>query len=385
MVTMVDRLLVRIEAQTEKAEKRLRHVEKILLSVGMAFLFTGMALKNFSQKLILDLANAFMNVADVQNTTFQGIRAMQAALISLKFVLFETFASSNFGMGLIELFIRMADFISQIIQKNPELAQMAFIIAGIGFAVGFLMQFTGQILMFSLAFTALGISAGAAWFWILAIVAAVALLSLIWLSDMPLWQKVLLSVIVVLAVLFALWRGFRTMFLAALVKMIAASWAMIAPWLPFLIIIAAIVLIVGLLIWTFMKMKAELGSNRLAWIAMGIAALKVIATIGDALRVIILSPLMGIITLFNSIAGALGLDTIRIPRFMQRDFFGAKVDNFQRRLEAENRQVGSVEQPTASDRMSLDDLSISKIVTGIKEGFGEALDERGQIVSSTEF
>lgn len=162
----VDTLLLNIDVNAKKAQQQLKTFDQIMdninkninkttrsvdslkgsiMSFGFAALFGGMALKAFSTKVLTSLVTSFTKARDEGDFLANKVMGVSAAFEFLKFSIFDAFANSDFFIPIIDGIINMTNSISQFIAKNPQLAAMIVVFAGIGVVVGSLLMLIGQL------------------------------------------------------------------------------------------------------------------------------------------------------------------------------------------------------------------------------------------------
>jgi hypothetical protein len=144
-------LMVGFGKVTNKAAEQLAKFEAFALGAGLALLFTGMAIKNAAQQALTATIKTFGEVTEGTMLYNQSIGRLAAAFEFLKFSIADAFLTSALGVGLLEVVIAIFDFIS-----GTSDGFKALIAGGLVFLVilGGVMMIAGQILLFSLLFTA---------------------------------------------------------------------------------------------------------------------------------------------------------------------------------------------------------------------------------------
>lgn len=299
--TEIDRLILQIDTMLDnqelkalekdmaRAEKRYKGLTKetkrfdmSMMSLGFGLLFTGMAIKQFTDRAIKGLQTNFMTLADEQSTGVKRIMEMQAAMNFLKFVIADLFVQSEFFGTLVEKFVSMAIALADIAERNPALVRIAGAFLLIMSVVGAIMMPLGQMALALFAIQTVGLSSVllvvAVLVIFLVVVMAITALVLIWNSDMTTTEKILWTIVTailaVLAVLFVL-GGIIT--------------------LPFLVGALA----VAALIAAFAIMIDHLGSVGDAFAAFGVFVLWVLALVADGLIFLLLAPINAVIDAIN--------------------------------------------------------------------------------------
>ena len=143
--------LLLMQATAKKLGISLKNLEAFALGAGLALLFTGMAIKNAAQQALTATIKTFSTVTEGTMLYNQSIGRLAAAFEFLKFSIADAFLTSALGVGLLEVVIAIFDFIS-----GTSDGFKALIAGGLVFLViiGGIMMISGQILLFSLLFSA---------------------------------------------------------------------------------------------------------------------------------------------------------------------------------------------------------------------------------------
>jgi hypothetical protein len=221
MGMFLDYLSVVFDLSTKKADKKFEEIDdrlkkinatmidtrkavagelnNILMSAGLAFLFTGMAIQKFFQGALTSIISTYMQVEGQQGAVSEGLYELQAAWEFFKFALFEALKET----GIWDNFIKgITDFLKWLGDLPAPVLTFIAVLLVLGVVFGFIMSFVGQVMLFILGLLALwefgllpvlGI--------IVLIIAAVATLAMIWMSDMSLAEKILWSIVLVLTVI----------------------------------------------------------------------------------------------------------------------------------------------------------------------------------------
>ena len=173
MVTIIDKLLLKIEVNMHnaktgfdkldkamkkngsnlanfhsnmgKSKKAVGGMNSAMMGFGLSMLFTGMALKNFAQNVIKTLGNTFMLLADEMNMGVARTLELQAATQYLKFILFDTFANTDMYANFVEFIVNAVNRVSEFVQLHPKLTQMIAVFLGIGIVLGGVTMVLGQM------------------------------------------------------------------------------------------------------------------------------------------------------------------------------------------------------------------------------------------------
>ena len=259
--------------------------EKKLLGVGLAALFTGMAIKNASQQALMATFKTFQTVTEGTIAYNQSIGRLSAAFEFLKFSIADAFLTSQLGQDLLELLINLFDFVSGL---SPETQKFLAVILLVGVALGTVLMIAGQI---GLAFLGITSAFGPK---------AVLLFTRLKIITMGILKGFALAAIVVGSVLLLIkvWNSEGNVFKKILVSAIILIVAMVAIAALFglainLPLIAAIALIVSI--------GAAL---KLAGKEMKLAFLEALLAINKALIKRLLDPIQQMLDLVNSVTGS---------------------------------------------------------------------------------
>ena len=96
MVTVIDRIVLRIEAASRGVENQLQRLQVLFLSMGLAFLFTGMAVKKLFQTILMSLFQLFLQVEGEGGVLNNLVGNLAAEFAFLKFSFIDAFKESKF-------------------------------------------------------------------------------------------------------------------------------------------------------------------------------------------------------------------------------------------------------------------------------------------------
>ena len=130
----------------------MRAIQKVQLSVGLAFLFTGMALRNFFLGALRGMFDTYTQIINVNNEFFQKTQQVRAGWEFLKFSIIDALSQSPLFMAIIGAIINVINWVGQWDQKWKILA--GFMIIS-GMIIGGLLFFIGSALLFMLFATSL--------------------------------------------------------------------------------------------------------------------------------------------------------------------------------------------------------------------------------------
>jgi hypothetical protein len=324
MVSAIDRLLLNIEVQLHNAESGFKLVDKslknigsalatsrsslskfeldfkslqgALMGVGLSFLFTGMAIKNFFQGALNAMFQTFLTVEGETGAVNNAVNNLIAAFEFLKFSLVDAFEETGALDVWIDRLTSMIDFVTSLDESSQ--AWLVKFMIGIVIVSALSMVF-GQVLLGVLGLITLIEYVGVAAFGFMAILlAALIALFFIWTSDMSLTEKILWTLVVVLLVI------------AAAILIFASAAA-----LPFVAIAAGAALAIAVLALFVNRMGSV--QNALKFLAADMMV--TFAVVGDAIIEAIVAPLRLVLSMVNAAISAsnslLGTDfsTIAIP------------------------------------------------------------------------
>ena len=135
---------------TSKFTQIMAGAEKVLLGVGLAALFTGMAIKNAAEGALKAFAKTFSEVTEGTMLYNQSIGRLSAAFEFLKFSIADAFLTSTLGQQLLEVVFGVLDVFNNL---DPSIK--AFIFGGLlAVAIfGGLLMVAGQVALAFLAIT----------------------------------------------------------------------------------------------------------------------------------------------------------------------------------------------------------------------------------------
>jgi len=264
-MVIVDTLVVAIHASTKgvenalnkldenlgKTEKRfsniqnavstgMRNLENFLLSAGLSFLFTGMAIKNFFQNILFSIFSTFLQVEGQSSSFADTLNELKATLLFLKFTLADAFVES----GLLDKWIERVETLTSFIDTLDDKTKAMFVDFSINaVVVGAAMMVIGQVLLgligvVKVLTTGINLLAKAmVLLWRNPLVAGaigIALLAIIAITKI--WQSELDPVVKVLGIIGTIVLGLTSIF--AIFGFIAAA--------PFIIIIGLVVTLISL-------------------------------------------------------------------------------------------------------------------------------------------
>ena len=209
-MAILDRLILLIEARTKGAEKsierlqnRLKSLQNLFLGLGLAFMFTGMAIARATQTALRALLQTFLMIEGEGGMVNETVNQLIAAWEFLKFSLIDAAVATG-------VFDKWIDRVQRLIGwfQGLDESQKALIVNSLvwGLIIGTVMSVVGQGLLFLLGTlsaiqflfgSTAAILAGSIFVALLGILALV----LIWKSDMSLTEKILFSITTVLAVI----------------------------------------------------------------------------------------------------------------------------------------------------------------------------------------
>lgn len=147
MATAIDRLIVKIEANTKALERGLMNVQNLLLGVGLSLLFTGMAIKRFFQTILTSLFQTFLTVEGEGGIVNNLFGEMAAKLAFIKFSFIDAFKDSVFFDIWVERINRIISLVDNLTtEQKAKLVDFAIK----GMLVGAAMMVIGQAALFLL-------------------------------------------------------------------------------------------------------------------------------------------------------------------------------------------------------------------------------------------
>lgn len=348
------------QVRMDNFNERLQTARRVLLGVGLAALFFGMAIRNAAQNAIKSFAQTFTTVTEGTLLYNQTLGKLSAAFEFLKFSIMDAFLASSFGRLLIEVLLDIITFITDLPQ-GIQAAIVPFLI--IVAVAGLLLMVFGQIALVLLGVVEIfelflhhpkvmaklmtrikGIFAKIAVFLAVAAVvfATVAALLKIWNSEGNVFVKILITAVILF---------FAMVAIAALLGITIS-----APFIALLAVIAAIAIGV-----------------KVAGAEMKLAFLKAALAINDALIKYVIDPLQSVLDMVNRVAGT----SFRIgdtTRFAARDL-GTQILETQAEIsqqraaksEQEADTKGSAEKGMIFNIENLNSNNAEEFITSLKE------------------
>jgi hypothetical protein len=340
--------------------ERLQTARRVLLGVGLASLFFGMAIRNAAQNAIKSFAQTFTTVTEGTRLYNQTLGRLSAGFEFLKFSIMDAFLASSLGRNLIEFLLIMIDIITDLPQGiQAAIVPFLLLVA----AAGFLLMILGQLALVTLGFVELfelatvhpkawaklikGIKLTfakiAVFLAVIAIVfATVSALIQIWNSEGNIFLKILVTALILIFAIFAI---------SALLGL-----GLSAPFIILLAIIATIVIAV-----------------KVAGAELKLAFLKAARAINLALIKYVIDPLQAILDMVNRVAKT----NFRIgdtTRFAARDL-GIQILQTQAEIsqqraaksEQEADTKGSAEKGMTFNIENLNANNPEEFISGLKE------------------
>lgn len=148
----IDRLLIKIEAELSGAEKAIKQLERMLLSVGLSFLFTGMAIKRFFETMLNSMFATFLNVEGETGPVNEMVNEIIAKLEFLKFSFIDAFIET----GILDKWVtRLENIVNWFISLDDTTKSNIINIAIWGVIIGGIMMVVGQFGLGLLGLTSL--------------------------------------------------------------------------------------------------------------------------------------------------------------------------------------------------------------------------------------
>jgi hypothetical protein len=246
-------------------------IQNALLGIGLAFLFTGMAIKKFFGDLIKTAFNTFESIIGDNNRLIRATRELNASWEFFKFSIVEALSQSDLFVAMVLGVVNLLGWFNAL---SPAMKRVIGWTILIIFLFGFFMTLMGNALLFLMGLF-IAIQAGfggallAGFIIFIVILALIIALFIIWGSDMTKTEKIIWTIVAVMAALLVVGIAL------GLVSLVFFAWA---------IAIIGIMVILGLLVKKF-------GSVREALIRWGQAILLIFSMIADGIITILLFPL----------------------------------------------------------------------------------------------
>lgn len=337
---------------TSKFTQIMAGAEKALLGIGLAALFTGMAIKNAAESALKSFTKTFTEVTEGTMLYNQSIGRLSAAFEFLKFSIADAFLTSTLGQQLLEVVFGVLDAFNDL---DPSVK--AFVFGGLlAVAIfGGLLMIAGQVALAFLAITTtlaiigglLGLSFAAT----LGIAVVVALILGIFL-------------LIGLAVLAAKFGAFD----------LAAAFIAIALIVAGIAAVLAIMMgfpLVGIAILAAAFAALIIGF-KLGGLQFKLAFLKAIDSIGKAITFMIIEPINKIIRTINAIAGT----SFGQIQMQENTAIADKIRGVEAEIAAQQAAKAEQEADTkGSDSKGIRDIIIENLTSNNAEEFVTSLKE----------
>tara|TARA_Y100000004_G_scaffold185418_1_gene235587 strand:- start:30 stop:1349 length:1320 start_codon:yes stop_codon:yes gene_type:complete len=279
------------QAEIKDFNDRMQRLNALLLGVGLASLFFGMALRNASTNAIKSFFKTFQTVTEGTLEFNQTLGRLNASFEYLKFAIADAFLQSAAGQFLIEMLINIFDFLSGL----PPVAHNLFIVLLIvGAVLGFVLMLLGQI-----GLALLGVVEAAKFFGITS-AKAVSILGKLKILAMGILKGFAIAAIVVgsVSLLLKVWNSEGNVFKKILVTAIILIVAMVA-------IASLLGLAINLPLIAAIALVVSIGlALKLAGKEMKLAFLEALLAINKALIKRLLDPIQQMLDLVNSVTGS---------------------------------------------------------------------------------
>ena len=174
----------------DRQKQKAAEVRNNMLGLGLALLFTGMALGKLGKTSLRSLFKTYSEVTENQTKLGKKVMGTQAAFEFLKFSIIDAFGAADIGINLLDLLTRVLNAVSLFVAQHPKVAQFLVVFLAIVAVLGTVTMVLGQIVL-------LGVGLQVTFFPLLSIILLVGLASAalfaIWTSDLPLSIKILLT------------------------------------------------------------------------------------------------------------------------------------------------------------------------------------------------
>lgn len=320
---------------TSKFTQIMAGAEKVLLGVGLAALFTGMAIKNAAEGALKAFAKTFSEVTEGTMLYNQSIGRLSAAFEFLKFSIADAFLTSTLGQQLLEVVFGVLDVFNNL---DPSIK--AFIFGGLlAVAIfGGLLMVAGQVALAFLAITTtLALIGGLLGLSFVATLGIAVLVALI----LGIFLLIGLAVLAAKVGAFDLAEAFIK--IAGIVAGIAALLAIMMgfPLIGIAILAAAFAaLIIGF---------------KLGGLEFKIAFLKAIDSIGKAITSMILAPINEMIRGINALTGT----NFAALEVGDNSFMSGKIRGVEQEIAAQ--KAAKAEQETSKGNTTDNSISIDNL------------------------
>jgi len=148
MIQVTDKATKEIQ-NTEKSAKKLefslRGVQRAFLSIGLSFLFSGMALRRFFENFLRQSVDSYMKMADANSKLLKDVLSVQASWEFLKYSIVDALSQTGLLELMADVIRRITDYLNNL---SPE-AKEKFVKIAIGAIIlGSAMMVFGQVLLF---------------------------------------------------------------------------------------------------------------------------------------------------------------------------------------------------------------------------------------------
>jgi hypothetical protein len=215
-------------AEMDRMSNKARQFKKVMLGAGLSMLFSGMALKRFTDGALRAMTTAYKEGTDNTDRLTNAMGRLNAATTFFKFTFLDAVSQSDLMMGIIEAIIVIVDWFSALAPETRKWMVVLLIILGV---IGGIMMIGGQIMLFVLGVLTLGVPVFLAIMGIIAVVliiiAGIIAIVMIWNSDMSKTKKILWTIVVILVVVILLMLiigAWPALIVVAILLIIAAVW-----------------------------------------------------------------------------------------------------------------------------------------------------------------
>ena len=394
---MSARRLQQLNASTKLQMEKQMGLRDVLLKNRTAVMGIGFALM-FAARIMARaftdaLRNLFSNYKDVMDETsafHQMTNQLSGAWTFFKFTLIDALMQSSLFKYLIEGLINIINRVSEFTAKYPKLARAIVIFLAIGAVVFTLATVLGYAGMALFSFSILNKTAMAAviphWFSYIGVVlktigifillyTAFILLSKIWSSDMPIWEKLTWTLATAVGGVGAAWAlvGKKAL-LAGAASLKAIIFLMFTP-------LGLIIAAIGIFIYGMYLLSKRVGGVGNAFKALGIFLLATFALIGDGLYALIYIPLKMIVDLINTVIRGsnrfLGtnFNEIELPKV---GFMSKGVWDMRNKLLEQGKKDSSPVNPFAEDGSLKNDTYIPDGGTNLPEEILDSVNDSAE-------
>jgi len=159
LLSMREQGIKRTEKNLKKVSKEINHmnneasgasreVRGNMLSMGMSFLFGGMALQRFAGNMLKSLMNTYNTIMGEGTKFNEQTNKLKGAFEFLKFSIFDALGQSELFENLVNWLVNAANAFSEFVQNHPILGKIIIGFLVLAYVIGTLLMQFGQFILF---------------------------------------------------------------------------------------------------------------------------------------------------------------------------------------------------------------------------------------------